>query len=332
MSHSKTLLRGADISAGIITRAWAGAEASLLVAPTVPKTLPRTGRGQAIGHHGEILQGLFEQPAGTLVRGLVTLTVGQLESHAVFRPGIRGALAVTPSGKAKALRAAEVTLARLGRPSVGALRITNNIAPRWGFGSSTSDVVATVRAVGLAFGYRFAPETIAEIAVEAETASDSTMFGERAVLFAQRRGMVIEELGPSLPPVHVVGFNLDPTGWGVDTLTFPPARYTWWEIEAFRPLLGLLRRAVRLGDAHLLGQVASASARMNQRHLPKPHFDALERIAERCDGVGVQVAHSGSIAGILLRQDDGTEARSEAVCGYLADIGITSTWRFGTGA
>ncbi len=311
---------------------WAGDPPSAVRISPEPEALPRTGLGHAIGHHGEILQGVFEQSNGLLARGLVTLTVPRFASNAIFRPGSGDEpLIVEPGWKAKSRRAAELMLARLGQPCCGLLTIDNNIAPRWGFGSSTSDVVATVRAVAMAFGHHYGPEAIAEVAVQSETASDSTMFGERVILFAQRRGVALEDLGASLPMVHVIGFNLDPTGWGVDTLMFPPARYTWWEIEAFRPLLGLLRRAVRYRDVRLLGYVATASARINQRHLPKPQFDELERITDACGGVGLQVAHSGSIAGILLPCDESTETCAEAVRRSLAEIGIASTWCFTTG-
>src|SRR5262249_12428278 len=143
-------------------------------------------------------------------------------------------------------------------------------------GSSTSDVTATIRAVAKALDVRLSREVIAHLAVKAETASDPIMFGSRAVLFDHRGGGIIEDFGGQLPALEVVGFNTDPTGAGIDTLNFPPARYRWNEIEAFRPLVGLMRRAVHAQNARLVGRAASASARINQRFLPTPHFDRLE--------------------------------------------------------
>lgn len=178
---------------------------------------PMVGRSAAIGHHGETLQGVFEQRSGVLVRGLVTLRARLFRAKARFEPRGHGELCVKPRYKIKAQRAAELTLARLGQPCARLLKIDSKIPTRWGLGSSTGDVVAVVRAIGATFSIRLSPEEIAEIAVRAETASDSTMFGDRAILFAQRRGIVIADLGGHLPPVHVVGFNLDPRG--VDTLT-----------------------------------------------------------------------------------------------------------------
>jgi len=110
-----------------------------------------------------------------------------------------------------------------------------------------------------------------------------------------------------------------------------PAQYSQWEIEAFRPLLGLLRRALHTQDARLLGRVASASARINQRHLPKPCFERLERLGEELGAVGLQVAHSGSVIGILFdgaspdREEQIEEARAR-----VAEMGFGSLWRFTT--
>lgn len=50
----------------------------------------------------------------------------------------------------------------------------------------------------------------------------------------------------------------------------------------------------------MLGKACTHSARLNQSLLPKKEFEALEDIARRCGAAGVQVAHSGNVAGILL--------------------------------
>src|SRR6185295_10062531 len=103
---------------------------------------------------------------------------------------------------------------------------------------------------------------IADLAVRAEIASDPLMFGDRVVLFAHREGHIIEDLGDCLPPLEVVGFNTDPHGNGINTLAYKPARYSWWDIEAFRAIIGLMRRAVQTQSSQLVGRVASASARI----------------------------------------------------------------------
>jgi uncharacterized protein involved in propanediol utilization len=100
--------------------------------------------------------------------------------------------------------------------------------------------------------------------------------------------------------MHIVGCNTDPGGDGVDTVGLPPAGYTRKEIEIFRSLLVRLRRAVATADLGLLGQVATTSARINQRYLPKPQLAPLLDICRTHGGCGVQVAHSGTVAGLIF--------------------------------
>jgi uncharacterized protein involved in propanediol utilization len=290
----------------------------------------RRGVGNAVAHHGEILQGVFEVPEGRLCRALVTLRADVFWSEATFAPDASGTVVAEDAWRVKAVRAAELTLDMAGLSGAGGrLCVRTNIPPGWGLGSSTSDVTAAIRAVGESLGLHISPAIVAALAVKAETASDSTMFDSRALLFAQRRGVLLEDFGHPLPNLEVLGFNTDPGG--VDTVSFPPARYDWREIEAFRPLLGLLRQAVRHQDAELCGRVGTASARINQRYLPKPHFDRLERLVERVGGVGLQVAHSGTVVGLLFDpQDEGKEERIAEARAGLAELGLAAAWRFQT--
>jgi uncharacterized protein involved in propanediol utilization len=93
----------------------------------------------------------------------------------------------------------------------------------------------------------------------------------------------------------------------VDTLRLPPAPYDRSEIVRFGVLRAALRRAVAKSDVALLGRVATASAQINQRYLPKPQLDLLLRLCEQHGGCGVQVAHSGTVAGLIF------DARAEQV-------------------
>ena len=305
---------------------------SFPLVPPEPESHPVQGRGQAIGHHGEILQGVFECPEGTLHRALVTLPCRTLRSTATFVPSSGPGVAVDPAWKVKALRAAHLTLDHLGFPDQGGTLVIHGNAPTcWGLGSSTSDVTAAIRAVGQAFRVQLDPVATASIAVQAEVASDSVMFEDRTVLFAQREGIVLEDFELRLPALDVVGFNSDPSGRGVDTLVMLPAVYGSWEVEMFRPLLGLLRRALCEQDASLLGLVASASARINQSHLPKPYFDRLERLVESVGAVGLQVAHSGSVVGLLF--DSAVSAKEERMAAAeaaITDLSFPKPWRFST--
>ena len=291
----------------------------------------RVGRAEVFAHHGEIVQGVFYSPDGAVEHGLVTLPCPLFSTRATFRPLRSGPLTAEPGGRTRALAAARLALDALGRTGWGgSLRIDGNVPLRWGCGSSTTDVLSTIRAVCDAFGAALEPAWVAGLAVAAETASDSLMFGPaRAVVFAQRRGRVLYDLGGPLPLVRVLGFNTE-GGHGVETLALPPVEYTSWEVEAFRPVLGLLRRAVADQDPELLGRVATASTVLMQGHRPKRQLAELLRLARSAGATGVQVAHSGTVAGFLFDPAADAEGRIAAAREGLAGLGVRDSWEFST--
>ncbi|MDQ3789120.1 MAG: GHMP kinase, partial [Actinomycetota bacterium] len=188
---------------------------------------------------------------------------------------------------------------RTGRPRCGGhLRLHSDLPLGLGMGSSTGDVIAAVRAVAASFGVVLPPGVIARLAVLAEHASDPLMLDERPLLFAQREGRVLEDLGDALPPVVVVGC-LTGGGVPVDTLAMPSAD-AHDDVREFEELRAMLRRAIASADVALLGEVSTESARRNQRRLPKDELTDLEAVARRAGSAGVQVAHSGNVAGLLF--------------------------------
>lgn len=295
--------------------------------PPVPPC--RIGTARVRAHHGEVVQGLFYSSDGTLEHGLVTLPCPLYGTRARFRPLRSGPLTVHPGDRTRSRLAARLTLDALGRTGWGgSLHLESDVPVRWGCGSSTTDVLTTIRAVADAFGTVLEPEWIARLSVASETASDSLMYGpERAVLFAQRRGSVLVELGGPLPPVWVLGFNTE-GGRGVETLTLAPMPYSAWEVEAFQPMLGLLRRAVEQQDPALMGRVATASTVITQRHRPKQGMPQLLRLAREAGALGVQVAHSGTVAGFLFEPGRGAADRVEQARAGLRRLGVHESWEF----
>ncbi|WNI27177.1 kinase [Streptomyces sp. ITFR-16] len=297
----------------------------------------RVGVASAPIHHGEILQGVFPH-RGRPTRGLVTLPCTVYTARASFIPARGKELTVSPAWKTKAMRSAQLTAEAcipVGEGPVGGrLILTDDVPLCRGFGSSTSDVLAAVWAVQDALVNPLPAEEVARIAVRAETASDSLMFNESSVLFAQREGKVIEDFGYRMPTVRVLGFGSRPEneGKGVDTLAFPPAEYGAAELKLFADLQVMLREAIQAKDVALVGAVATASTDINQRHLPIPRLDGLRTIVRETGALGIQTAHSGDIAGLLYDRDDPeVEARTEHAQRLLHNIGIHEQWIFTTG-
>jgi uncharacterized protein involved in propanediol utilization len=287
------------------------------------------GTGYAPAHHGELLQGVFEDDAGRLRRALVTLPQANLGSRAVFFPseshwGIVGTPELT-----KVRRAAMLALREFSTHPApakgGQIQIFSNVPRGIGMGSSTSDVTATIRAVADYHGVSLSREEVGRLAVIAECAADSIMIDDRVVLFAHRDGVVLETFGFRLPPMVVVCCNAEP-GEQVDTLRFRPAEYNDDEIAAFRVLRAGLRRAIATEDMDLLGRVATASARINQRFLPKKHLETMYDIARRHGGCGVQVAHSGTVAGLIFDANrPGVDDAVKKCVAEVEDLGVVVT-------
>ncbi len=261
------------------------------------------GIGYAPAHHGELLQGVFDDGAGQLRRALVTLPQPDRGSRAVFRPsGHHWGVVGTPE-LVKVRRAAILALREFVTHDApvkgGQIEIVRNFPLGVGMGSSTSDVTATIRAVADFHGVTLSREEVGRLAVLAEVASDSIMIDDRVVLFAHRDGQVLETFGHRLPPMMVVGCDTEP-GSGVDTLSLQQPDYNDAELAAFQVLRGSMRRAIATEDVSLLGRVATASARINQRFLPKPALEPLLELSLGLGGCGIQVAHSGTVAGLIF--------------------------------
>jgi uncharacterized protein involved in propanediol utilization len=291
--------------------------------------------GHADCHHGEILQGVFLDASGKPCRGLVTLPMAGPGVRAEFAPRPDGRVVVTPAGRVKAARAASLAIAecarRTGRPRCGGnLRLDGDIPLGLGMGSSTGDVLATVRAVAASYGVELPSDVVARLAVRAEHASDPLMLDDRPLLFAHREGRVLEDLGDALPPMVVVSCV---TGGGrpVNTLRLPVDTGVD-HVREFERLRGLLRRAIADADLALLGRVSTESARRNQRLLPKRELAELEAIARQVGSAGVQVAHSGNVAGLLFDPAaPDLDGRLRRCVGALDRRGIPVTRIFPTG-
>jgi uncharacterized protein involved in propanediol utilization len=288
----------------------------------------RTGIGTCLGHHGELLQGQFPDAESQTRSALVTLPCPLFRATAAF-DAEPGAPLTADRDTPKAAAAARLTLRRLGLDDWGGrLEVRSDIPRGRGMGSSTADVVAAARAVAGAAGRNLSAADLAAIAVAAESASDSLMY-DRPTLFAQRDGVALEVFGRSLPPFTVVGADLAGDGPGVDTLAMPLPRYTGWDLAEFQALRGAVRRALILGDPVLLAQVATASTRINQRHRPLRGLDGLLAGYGAWGVLGVQVAHSGTVVGLLCRSGD-RESAALAERGLRA-AGGTRTWSFDVG-
>ena len=251
----------------------------------------RRGIGSANGTLGELVQG--QTVAGEDF--LVTFPI-ELWSEVSVVLNATGRVDAPPT-KPKSQRMVELALARLGLPDVGAvLDVDCHLPEGRGLASSTADVVATARAVSDATGLHLEPGEIAELAIQIEP-SDGVMW-DGVVAFNHRAGRLLRLLGP-LPDMRILGVDL---GGTIDTVTFNkrPKDYTAEERQRCQEALDAVADAIGSADIRGIGEACTASARIHQRILPKPELPLLLEISAESGGYGVNVAHSGTVVGILF--------------------------------
>lgn len=257
----------------------------------------RTGTGSAPGTFGELLQGVLP---GSQQHFLVTLPIMR-GSTAQFRWDPSGwGVAITPDDRRKAARVAARTLRHLGVAGGGMLTVQSELPVGKGLASSSADLVATVRAVAAATGRRLAPAEVESLLRGIEP-SDGGMY-PGAVAFYHREVRLREQLG-ALPPLTVVGVD---EGGEVDTVEFNRVlpRVSAADRRGYGRLLATLAGAVRARDTRAIGRVATSSAIRNQAFCRKRQLPELIDICRGVGGLGVAVAHSGTVLGVLLDERD----------------------------
>ena len=186
------------------------------------------------------------------------------------------------------------------------MTVGNPIPRSKGFGSSSADLAAAIAATGLALGVELTPLQIGQLALQVEP-TDGVMF-PGITLFDHRAGTLVEELGPPLP-LEIVALDF---GGVVDTLDFNQVdrRAQWQAVQAETDAaLALVREGLRQRDVRRLGRGASLSAAAGQQVLFKPRLADVIEFADSVGAVGVNVAHSGAVIGVLL---DATERRGKS--------------------
>lgn len=247
------------------------------------------------GSCGELVQGVVD--GGHF---LVTCPISWFAQATVWvesRAGVFG-----PSDRPKALRAARMVLERLGGACGLRVRLRSPLPLGKGMASSTADIAATAAAAARALGKELSPGELASLALGIEP-TDGVFF-PGIVLFDHLTGRRLEFLGPA-PALKVL--IVDPGG-EVETISFNRRpelyRLNLAKEAEVRKALRLVREGMAEGDVVKVAKGATLSALANQAILPKPELDTVLDIAVSCGALGVNVAHSGTVMGVLYRDGE----------------------------
>ncbi|MYA39579.1 MAG: GHMP kinase [Acidimicrobiia bacterium] len=289
-----------------------------LQAPRLREKVLTRASASAPGSCGELAQGMLEE---NLV--MVTCPI-DLFSTATVEISRGAGVVQGPGDSPKATMAVSRTLAHLGRTDVNArLRLESPIPRQKGMAGSTADIIASIGAAAAALGEPIPVARQAELALSIEP-SDGTMFPGVA-LFDHRTGLVARPLGEP-PPMEVLVLEYPD---GVDTEAFNktdrrPAleRRSHRFLEAF----GLIAAGLETGDGVLIGLGATLDAVAYQDVFPNPYLETGLQLARAAGALGVNVAHSGTVLGLLFL-DDPEQVRWAADKARAAFSGLVSTRR-----
>ena len=167
--------------------------------------------------------------------------------------------------------------------------------------SSTADILAAIGATAAALKADISTLKQAELALSIEP-SDGVMLPGIA-LFDHRHGRIAQSLGAP-PDMRVLVLEFSDA---VDTESFNAVdrdRELRRHAPRFRDALELITTGIESGDAEPIGRGATESAMAYQAVLPKPQLPGALALAEAAGALGVNVAHSGTVIGLLFAGDD----------------------------
>lgn len=251
------------------------------------------GVSTAFATFGELLQGVLPGDGGDF---LVTLPIARW-TVATYRvaPDLPG-VEVRPAHKRKAVCLAEAMLAAAAAPAGGVLTLSSKLPEGKGLATSSTDLVATARAVANALGVAIAPDGIERFLRRIEP-TDGVLYA--GIVAFDHRGVRLRRRLGSLPTMTIVGVD---EGGTVDTVAFNRIAKPFSPVERqeYAGLFHRLAHAVAARDLAAVGAVATRSACMNQALRPKRTLPGMLGVCAEVGALGVVAAHSGTMLGVLL--------------------------------
>lgn len=256
---------------------------------------PAVGIAWAPATCGELAQGLLDRTS-VMVTCPIDLHATATVALAEGSGRVHG-----PANAPKARRAVALTLASLGRTGLDArLSLAGQIPRKKGMASSTADVAAAIVATAAALDAPLPVRRQADLALAVEP-SDGVMVPGIA-LFDHKGGQTARSLGEP-PAMRVLVLEFADT---VDTEAFNALDHgaeLRRHAARFQEAVGLITAGLQHGDVKLIGRGATQSALAHQGVLPKPQLPAVLTFGRAAGAVGVNVAHSGTVIGMIFDDD-----------------------------
>jgi L-threonine kinase len=198
--------------------------------------------------------------------------------------------------------------------------ICSTIPVAKGMASSTADIAATAVATAHHLGHPLGETDLARLCVSLEP-TDSTLF-HQLTLFDHNTAATQIACG-SQPQLDLLVLESPTTLLTTDYHRLPRLEKLHAHSATLHHAWEKVQQACQTDDPRLMGEAATLSAIASQHLLPKPGFDALRTLVEECDLYGINVAHSGSVVGLML---DRQRHDIEYLQRWLAEARLTELW------
>ncbi|MBF0779546.1 MULTISPECIES: kinase [unclassified Granulicatella] len=168
-----------------------------------------------------------------------------------------------------------------------------------GCASSTADIISTLQIMAQLKQAHLSAEDTTRLCAKIEP-TDSIAFSQWTAI-NPLNGEVKEHFDWE-PRLYV--YMLEPLDT-IDTLTLPRmSESAYYDKVASQQLYQHLQQAIKTKDLAYLGDVSTQCALLNQVRLPKAYLFELIRFVHLEKLLGLNIAHSGTVVGLLLREKD----------------------------
>ena len=256
------------------------------------------------GSCGELIQGMIEETPFLVTCPINMYAKASFGKYFSYLPH-------------KARVARQRTLDYLQEKSQAKLSLFTQLLPGKGMASSSADIAAVSYLTALCCGRKLSEAELLKISVAIEPTD--AVFCKGIVRTNHLKGEVMEHFGLA-PKLKCMMFDC---GGKVDTLSFNRRRdlkslYRQNENE-IKKALDLLRLGFKEKNTSYIGQAAAISAYANQSILYKSQLEDIMIISESFKAIGVNIAHSGTVIGVLFDDEINEEMTLECKAKILSD-------------
>lgn len=279
------------------------------------------------------MKSTFRAPGtcGELVQGTINNTNFSITcpidifSYVTVELNNKDHISINDPKRSKVLQAVNSTMSQIIGKKQGALVTVNSQLPMAkGMASSTADITAACMATAHALNYKITYQEIAQIALSIEPTDG--LFFPGIVAFDHVKGNYYKKIGNSID-IDIMIFDF---GGTVDTISFNQRDDLKEKNKnnetQIKSAYELVKKGLKEKNPSLVGQGATMSSLLNQSILYKPKLEEILDLVTKLGALGINIAHSGTILGILLEKDNANikelKIRLQRKYPYLKYLGI----------